>query len=275
MSVNHKSKLICLAIACSLIVPVYSHAEEAVKDNGPTSSSDTGLKSALQHLKNNTVNAGAELLNALVPKATQYAKDVGYAAVCNDAVIRKHHDDMKQVISFIHQQTSDLVNIVNQSFDSNNVAETALAVQANEEEAVKKKIQELGNREKMRGSIVLAIYPLKKLVPFLKTCESDSLHFPTDILLKLDEVERNLEAVSSHLLSKNWIIPADYGSNLKEMSANIKTNMVKLKMKTIQLQLASGKLNELVVAYLSNKNSSEEEKLKLELEALQQQLGNE
>lgn len=266
MSLNHKFNIACCAIAINLIIPVFSYAQET---NSSESSTNSNLTVALLNLKSNAANAGSELLNTLIPKASQYAKDVGYAAVCNEAMVRKNHDDMKQVVTFVHQQSRDLIGIIKTSLVESNVAETVLAVQANEQEAIKNKLLGIGNREKIRSSIILTIFPLKKLVSSLRGCEHDTLHFPNEILVKLDELEAQLDAISKHLLSPNWVIPADHGSTLQELAEGIKGNMKVLLREAISLQIINIDLHKMAITYLSNKTENDLEKLKQELETLE------
>lgn len=263
----HRLNIVCLSIAINLLVPAYSYAEDP-SVAGSTASSK--LSSVLEHLKNNSKDAAAELLNTLVPKATQYAKDVGYAAFCNEPMVRKNHDDMQLVVSFVYKQTLELVRNIEASFAKSNVAETILAVQANDKEAVKNTSIEMYNRGKLRSSILLTIFPLKKLISSLRDCERDTLQFPTEIHAKLVELESHLDAINTHLLSKNWLIPEIRGSTIEELNTNVNKNAKEnLSKEALALQIANLQLNKLVVNYLNTKNENDVEKLKQELEALQ------
>lgn len=267
MSLNQKISMVCCAIAINLLMPFSSYAQEANSSASPTNSN---LMAALENLKSDAANAGSELLNTLIPKVTRYAKDAGYAAICNEAMVRKNHDDMKQVITFVHQQSRDLIEIIKTSLVDSNVAETILAVQANEQEAIKNKLLGLGNREKIRSSIILTIVPLKKLISSLRGCEQDTLQFPKEILLKLDELETQLDAISKHLLSPNWVIPADHGSTLQELTEGIKGNMKVLLKEAVSLQIINIDLHKMAITYLSSKTENDLERLKQELDTLEE-----
>ncbi|MGZ3773637.1 MAG: hypothetical protein ACXVCY_06555 [Pseudobdellovibrionaceae bacterium] len=279
---TRKLSIISLLVAVNISIPVFSNAEEnPAPATAPSAVSTVNeqLNTALQQLKENASSASAEFLNSLLPKATQYAKDVGYAALCNEAMARKNHDDMSQIITFIYKQTDDLVNIVENSFSDNSVTETALAIQGAQQQAIQNSFKLIGNREKIRSTILLAVPPLQTLIKSMYSCEYNTLHFPNEILMKMDEVNGQLEAISKQLASSEWAVSKNFKQqddsekNVKLdekalLRENVKANMTTLKRNATLLQLANRKLNRTAVEYLTQKNQNEEEDLERQLESL-------
>lgn len=258
MKLNYKYNFICLSILFSLGLSVCANAEE-------TADQPTG--SLVEQIKERASNVSA----VVIPKITQYAKELGKAAVCNPVMVRKNHDQLVQTTQQILVRTKQLIKLTVEAFSEKTVTENVIAAETKDIQSLKKNGFSIASKEVLKHGVRTAIFGIKKLVPHLRKCEFDELQFPEEIMSKLNEFEVRLDALDSLLASPNWAVPAIVEGSL---SAGVKNNMKSLLINVLEMQTKSVELHEKVVAYLTVSNQQSLEDLNSELEEIKKQSGN-